>query len=67
MIPLYVPGSGEIILVVVVVLILFGGKKIPEMMKGMGSGIREFKKGLREDDPPPPNHNLPDDQKPKDK
>ena len=47
-IPLYIPGHWELIIVVVAVLILFGGKKIPEMMRGIGSGIKEFKKGIRE-------------------
>jgi sec-independent protein translocase protein TatA len=38
-------------LVAVVILLLFGGKKIPELMKGLGSGIKEFKKGVKEDNP----------------
>jgi len=38
------------ILVIVVVLLLFGGKKIPELMKGLGSGIKEFKDAVKEDD-----------------
>jgi sec-independent protein translocase protein TatA len=41
-------GTTEIILIVVAVLILFGGKKIPELMRGLGSGVAEFKKGMRE-------------------
>lgn len=36
------PGPQELILIVLVVLLLFGGKKIPELMKGLGKGIREF-------------------------
>ncbi len=36
-------GAKEILLILVVVLLLFGGKKIPELMRGLGSGIREFK------------------------
>ena len=36
--------------VVVLVLLLFGGKKIPELMKGLGTGIKEFKKGVKEED-----------------
>ena len=36
------PGGSEWILILLVVLLLFGGKKIPELMKGLGSGIREF-------------------------
>ena len=43
-------GGWEIALIVLVVLIIFGGKKIPELMKGMGKGIKEFKKGVSEDD-----------------
>jgi sec-independent protein translocase protein TatA len=35
-------GTSEIILVIVVILILFGGRKIPELMRGLGKGIREF-------------------------
>ena len=36
-------GTTEIILIVVVVLLMFGGKKIPELMKGLGKGVKEFK------------------------
>ena len=36
-------GTFEIVLIIAVVLLLFGGKKIPELMKGLGSGIKEFK------------------------
>lgn len=38
-------GAQEIILIILVVLLLFGGKKIPELMKGLGKGIREFNDG----------------------
>ena len=38
-------GTGEIIAIVLVVLLLFGGKKIPELMKGLGKGVRSFKEG----------------------
>lgn len=38
------PGGWELILIIAIVLLLFGGKKIPEMMRGLGSGIKEFKK-----------------------
>ena len=44
------PGTWQIILIVLVVLLLFGGKKIPELMKGIGRGTREFKKGLNTDE-----------------
>ncbi|MDE6513994.1 MAG: twin-arginine translocase TatA/TatE family subunit [Muribaculaceae bacterium] len=46
-------GTGEIILIVLVVLLLFGGKKIPEMMKGLGKGVRSFKEGMNEPDSDP--------------
>lgn len=36
-------GAPEIIIILVIVLLLFGGKKIPEMMKGLGAGVKEFK------------------------
>ena len=39
-------GTGEIIIIALVVLLLFGGKKIPELMKGIGKGVRNFKKWL---------------------
>jgi sec-independent protein translocase protein TatA len=38
-------GTQEIILILVAILLLFGGKKIPQLMKGLGQGIREFKEG----------------------
>jgi sec-independent protein translocase protein TatA len=40
-------GTGEIIIVALVVLLLFGGKKIPELMKGLGKGIKNFKEGVK--------------------
>ena len=45
-------GTGEIIIIAIIVLLLFGGKKIPELMKGLGKGIRNFKDGVKgiEDD-----------------
>lgn len=42
------PGGPELILIVVVVVLIFGGKKIPELMKGIGKGMSEFKKGKKE-------------------
>lgn len=39
-------GTQEILLVVLVVLLFFGGKKIPELMKGLGKGVRSFKDGM---------------------
>ncbi len=43
-------GPWQIAIIVLVILLLFGGKKIPEMMRGMGKGIREFKDGLNPDE-----------------
>lgn len=40
-------GTPEIIVIVLVVLLLFGGKKIPELMHGMGKGVKSFKDGMR--------------------
>lgn len=45
MIPLFI-GTTEIIVIVLVVLLLFGGKKIPELMHGMGKGVKSFKDGM---------------------
>lgn len=63
-------GYTEVLLILAVVLILFGAKKIPELAKGLGSGIKEFKKASRDiqedlqraiedDEPPPPRRKLP--------
>lgn len=41
-------GHWEIIIIVLAIVILFGGKKIPELMRGLGSGVSEFKKGMKE-------------------
>ena len=41
-------GPTEIILIVAVILLMFGGKKIPELMKGLGTGIKEFKNAAKE-------------------
>tara|TARA_B100001250_G_scaffold411550_1_gene440485 strand:- start:1288 stop:1500 length:213 start_codon:yes stop_codon:yes gene_type:complete len=43
-------GPWQIALIVLAILLLFGGRKIPELMKGFGSGIKEFKKGLKEEE-----------------
>lgn len=45
------PGLGEMILILLAVLVLFGGSKLPALGKGLGEGIRNFKKGLKGDDP----------------
>ena len=44
-------GGPEIMIIALVVVLLFGGAKLPQLMRGMGSGINEFKKGLKEGDP----------------
>ncbi len=44
------PGPWQIVLIVVVVLLLFGGKKIPELMRGLGGGIKEFKKASKDEE-----------------
>ena len=41
-------GTGEIIIIAIIVLLLFGGKKIPELMKGIGKGVSNFKKGMHD-------------------
>jgi sec-independent protein translocase protein TatA len=48
--PLAMPGIGSIALIAGVLLLFFGGKKIPGLMKGLGGGIKEFKKASKEDD-----------------
>ncbi|HPE87707.1 MAG TPA: twin-arginine translocase TatA/TatE family subunit [Bacteroidales bacterium] len=52
-------GPWEIILIVLVVLLLVGGRKIPELMKGVGKGIRSFKEGMEENkNPEEPDSNV---------
>ncbi len=41
-------GAGEVIVISLIVLLLFGGKKIPELMKGLGKGVKSFKEGLND-------------------
>lgn len=41
-------GMQEILIIAVVVLVLFGGKKIPELMRGLGSGVKSFKEGMKD-------------------
>lgn len=45
-----IPGGFELILILAVVLLLFGGKKIPELAKGLGQGIKNFKKSVKDDE-----------------
>lgn len=44
-------GAGEWMVILLVILILFGGKKIPELMGGLGKGVRNFKKAMSDDEP----------------
>ncbi|MDX2444430.1 MAG: twin-arginine translocase TatA/TatE family subunit [Bacteroidales bacterium] len=46
---MFTPGPMEIILLLLVVVLLFGGRKIPELMKGLGQGMKEFKKATKEE------------------
>lgn len=46
--PLGVIGMWEVVIIALIVLLLFGGKKIPELMKGLGKGVKSFKDGLNE-------------------
>ncbi|PID95344.1 MAG: twin-arginine translocase TatA/TatE family subunit [Bacteroidetes bacterium] len=48
MVLLFSPGPWEIVLIVLVVLLLFGGRKIPELMRGLGKGVSSFKEGIKE-------------------
>ncbi len=56
-------GPWEAVLIIVAVLLLFGWKKIPEMMRGLGKGARELKKALNEDDEPKKENDKPAEQK----
>jgi sec-independent protein translocase protein TatA len=47
-----VVGPWQIVLIILVVVLLFGGKKIPELMRGLGQGMKEFKKATKEDTKP---------------
>ncbi len=47
---LALPGGPEMILIVLALILLFGGRKIPELMKGLGQGMKEFKKARNDDD-----------------
>ncbi len=45
-------GGWEILIIVLIVLLFFGGKKIPELMKGLGKGVKNFKEGIKGEDEP---------------
>lgn len=47
-------GGGEILVIAIVFLVLFGGKKLPEMAKGLGQGIKEFKNAVKDNQEEPP-------------
>ncbi len=47
---LFSPGPTEIIIILLVILLLFGGRKIPELMRGLGKGMKEFKNAQKDDD-----------------
>ena len=53
-------GGQEMIIILILAVVLFGGKKIPELAKGLGEGIRNFKTSLKGDEPPP---TTPDEKK----
>ena len=48
--PLGIIGPWQIVIIALVILLLFGGKKIPELMKGLGKGVKSFKEGMNEID-----------------
>ena len=49
--PLFI-GTWEIVIIALIVLLRLGGKKIPELMKGLGKGVKNFKDGMKEEDEP---------------
>ncbi len=50
-------GATEVLVIAAVILLFFGGKKIPEMFRGVGKGLREFKDAQKDTDEPPANEN----------
>jgi sec-independent protein translocase protein TatA len=56
-------GPQEIIIILIIVLLLFGGRKIPELMKGLGKGMKEFKKATKEDEEDPKGENKEEPEK----
>lgn len=59
-------GMMEIVLILVVILLFFGGRKIPELMRGLGKGVSEFKKGMNEgSEQPTSNEDKKDSKTPK--
>jgi sec-independent protein translocase protein TatA len=52
-------GLPELLVILVVAMLLFGGKKIPELAKGLGQGIRNFKEAVKDEPPSPPDEKKP--------
>ncbi len=46
-------GSGELIIILIIVLLVFGGRKLPELAKGLGQSVKNFKKAMKEEEDPP--------------
>ena len=67
--PLGIIGPWQIVIIALVIVLLFGGKKIPELMKGVGKGVKSFKEGMKEvdDDVKEIKKELRDDDKKKEK
>jgi sec-independent protein translocase protein TatA len=57
-------GGGEWVLILLVLLLLFGGTKLPALAKGLGQSMKEFKKASKEEDPPAPAKEEPEPKKP---
>jgi sec-independent protein translocase protein TatA len=58
----------HLLLILIIVVVLFGGRRIPELMRGLGQGIKEFKQGMRDEPnstPPPPTTTTPPPAEPK--
>ena len=49
---MHLPGGMELVIIAGIVLLLFGGAKLPQLMKGLGEGMREFKNATRDEDEP---------------
>ena len=56
-------GAPQVIIIIAVALLFFGGKKIPELMRGLGGGIREFKDAMKDEEKPAENFSKKEEQK----